>query len=252
MPARSNAEWQKWGDVDPLFGVASWDGKGVDGAKPWTDEDFYRLGEADWADFLRQWQSYGVSPGRCVEIGCGAARLTRPMASYFRHVDGIDVADGMLAKAAPHVAGLAVTLHRTDGLAIPLPDGSVDAAFSTHVFQHLDTIEDAVVNWREMVRVLAPAGTLMVHLPIRLWPNGLERLEMVYAAKRMLGDWRARARRRRMLQSGGAPIMRGQSYLWSDVQTLLRSLEMVDVQLSVFRVGINDGEHSVVFARKPA
>jgi SAM-dependent methyltransferase len=252
MPAKSNVEWERWGDVDPLYGVAAWDGKGADDAEPWTDEEFYQLGETDWSNFLAHWQRYGVKPGTCVEIGCGAARLTRPMASFFEHVHGLDVSAGMLAKAATAVEGLPVTLHRTEGLAFPLPDASADAVFSTHVFQHLDNLEDAAANWRETVRVLRGGGTLMVHLPVRLWPVGLERLEVVYTAKRTLGDWRARAQRRKMLDAGGPPIMRGQSYLWSDLDDFLRELGLVDVELSVFRLGSNGGVHSVVLARKPA
>lgn len=27
--AASNAEWEKWGELDPLYGVASWEGKGA-------------------------------------------------------------------------------------------------------------------------------------------------------------------------------------------------------------------------------
>lgn len=251
MPAGANAEWQRWGDVDPLYGVAAWTGKSAADADPWTDDDFYRLGDADWKSFLSHWQRFGVTPGICVEIGCGAARLTRPMASTFTHVHGVDVSSGMLTKAASVAQGLPITLHQTDGLVIPLDDESVDAVFSTHVFQHLDTVADANANWREIVRVLARGGTMMVHLPIRIWPGGLERLEAVYTAKRALGDWRARARRRKMLDAGGPPIMRGQSYLWSDLEGLLGGLGLVDVEMSVFRVGSNDGEHSVVMARKP-
>lgn len=252
MPARANVEWQRWGTVDPLYGVASWQGKGATDAEPWTDDEFYRFGEADWNSFLDLWRRYGLRPGgACLEVGCGAARLTRPMAGFFGHVHGVDVSDGMLARAAPVVDGLPVTLHLTDGLVVPLADESMDAVFSTHVFQHLDTIEDAVANWREIARVLAPRGTLMVHLPVHIWPTGLEFLEAAYRARRVLGDWRARARRRKMCHSAGPPIMRGQSYLWSRLEDFLAELGLVDIQLSVLRVGSNDGAHPVVLARKP-
>lgn len=250
MPAKANAEWQRWGEVDPMYGVAAWEGKSVADAEPWTDEDFYRLGELDWNSFLQRWQRYGVEPGTCVEIGCGAARLTRPMTSFFKHVHGVDVSAGMLARAASVLGDLPVALHLTDGLVLPLADASIDAAFSTHVFQHLDNVEDALANWREIARVLVPGGALMVHLPVFILPAGLERLEIAYRAKRRLGDWRARVQRRKMVNAGGPPIMRGQSYLWAALEEALRSYGMVDIEFAVFRVESNDSAHSVVMARK--
>lgn len=247
---RSNAEWELWGEVDPLFGVASWPGRRAGEYRAWTEEEFLRLGEADWADFLRRWERYGVTLGTCVEIGCGAGRMTRALAGSFLHVHGLDVARGMLDRAAPLVEGRSVTLHLTDGLTFPLPDESMDAAFSTHVFQHLDSAEDAERTWREVVRVLRPGGTLLVHLPVHLWPGGLGRLESAYDARRALGDLRAAVRRRRMARSR-RPIMRGRSYRWDGLEALLTSLGLVDVELAVFRLTSNGGQHPCVFARKP-
>lgn len=68
----SNKEWKKWGEIDPLFGVASWQNKQRDGSNPWTDQEFYQLGDSDWKDFSRHWEMYGVSRESCLEIGCGA------------------------------------------------------------------------------------------------------------------------------------------------------------------------------------
>jgi SAM-dependent methyltransferase len=249
MSAKANAEWQKWGEVDPLWGVASWAGKSRADHAPWREDEFYAMGESDWRDFLAQWTQYGVTPGVCVEIGCGAARLTRPMAGFFEHTHGVDVAEGMLAKARPAVDGLPVTLHLSDGVRLPLDDHSMDAAFSTHVFQHLDSIEDVVTYWREIARVLRPGGTLMVHLPVHMWPGGLEPLEHAYSARRMFGSLRAAIKRRRMQRAGGPPIMRGRSYAWPWIDSTLRGLGFRDVELRVFRVSINGGLHPFVLAR---
>ena len=250
MVARSNQEWERWGEVDPLFGVSAWEGKGVGEAAAWTDDEFFALGEQDWADFLRRWERYGVTPGMCVEIGSGAGRMTRPMARFFEHVHGLDVAPGMLARAAEAVEGLPVTLHRVDGLSIPLPDASVDAAFSTHVFQHFDSVRDTEANWREIARVLKPGGTLMVHLPVHLWPGGLERLQAVYDVRRAFGDVRARIKRRQMVKRGAPPIMRGQCYQFSSIEACLTEAGCKDVELTLFRVSSNDSEHSCILARK--
>ena len=252
MPAKSNAEWQLWGEKDPLFGVASWDGRGTDEAEPWTDDEFYRLGESDWADFRRQWVSYGVEPGTCVEIGSGAARLTRPMASFFEHVHGVDVAPGMIERARPAVAGLPVTFHLGDGLTLPLPDASADAVLSTHVFQHFDDEDIAQANWREVARVLKPGGTFLVHLPVHQWPGGLEVLQGVFDARRRVGDLRARRERRRMVEGKRPPIMRGHSYSWSTLEPFLQGVGFDDVELRFFRVTANAGQHAIVLGRRRA
>jgi SAM-dependent methyltransferase len=248
--AGSNLEWQRWGEVDPLYGVSAWAGKRAGEPGAWTDEEFYELGAKDWADFLAKWERYGVTPGVCVEIGSGAGRMTRAMAGFFSHVHGMDVAPGMIARAQKAVDGLPVTLHQTDGLTLPLPDASVDAAFSTHVFQHFDTAADAEANWREIARVLRPGGTLLVHIPVHLWPGGLERLQTVYNARRTIGDLRARRKRRAMARGGGEPIMRGQCYEFSSIESCLRGAGMQDVELSVFRVSSNDSQHSCILARR--
>jgi SAM-dependent methyltransferase len=249
--ARSNVEWQRWGEVDPLYGVSSWAGKRAGEERAWTDEEFFALGEQDWSDFLRHWERYGLTLGVAVEVGSGAGRMTRAMAGTFEHVHGLDVSPGMLKRAATAVEGLPVTLHEVDGLTIPLHDASADAAFSTHVFQHLDSLEDVTANFRELARVLRPGGTLLVHLPIHLWPGGLEPLQKVYDVRRRLGDLRAELKRRRIAKDPDAePIMRGQCYRWETIEEMLRGLGFVDVQLSVFRVSSNDSPHSCVLARR--
>ena len=72
---RSDFEWKYWGVVDPLWSVAAWNGKDVGAASAWTPTEFLRLGELDFADVWQHWQHYGVTAGRCVEIGCGAGRI---------------------------------------------------------------------------------------------------------------------------------------------------------------------------------
>lgn len=251
MPADANLEWKRWGEVDPYFGVASWPGKEAGSPQAWTNEEFFALGEQDWTDFRTKWERFGLTKGTCLEIGCGTGRLTRPMARDFEHVHAVDVSPGMLEHATEAVSGLPVTLHLSDGITLPLPDESVDAVFSTHVFQHLDTIEDALANWREVARVLRPGGTVLVHLPVHMWPGGMERLQLAYNARRLAGDLRARRQRRRIKRDANANLlMRGQCYEWNALESSLRQLGMQDVELLVFRVSSNGGQHSCVLARK--
>ena len=130
----------------------------------WTEADFYASGEADWAQFLTHWQHYEPTVGgACVEIGCGAGRLTAPLARHFRTVDSLDVSADMIARARA-AAGDNVTFHQVSGSVIPLPDSSVDAVFSVHVLQHLDDQQAIARYLSEARRVLRPGGTVMLHI----------------------------------------------------------------------------------------
>jgi SAM-dependent methyltransferase len=126
---KSNAEWELWGKDDPLWGVASWANKQKDGASPWTEAEFYALGESDWMDFQRHWQQYGLETGSCLEIGCGAGRITKQLAMSFDRVYAVDVSEHMIARARKAVDSGNVEFSIIDGLHLPQSDCSVSAIF---------------------------------------------------------------------------------------------------------------------------
>jgi SAM-dependent methyltransferase len=167
----SNEEWVAWGKIDPLYAVATKHNHSQTGLNPWTDERFYQLGASEWDIFRRKWEQYGLRPGTCVEVGCGAGRMTTHLARYFRSVQGLDVSAGMIEYARARMPPN-VLLHLTDGLEIPLPNTSADAIFSTHVLQHFSKPDIAADCFGEMYRVLNPGGTIMIHVPIAAWPWG--------------------------------------------------------------------------------
>jgi SAM-dependent methyltransferase len=256
MEPRSNVEWAYWGKRDPLWGVASWPGRERTGAKPWTDADFYALGESDWKDFLAHWQRYGLSTTRCVEIGCGAGRITRAMSRTFDRVDGTDISAEMLDYAREHVHAANVVLHQTTGADIPLPDGCAGAVFSTHVFQHLDSLPDARRLFAEAFRVLEPDGTMKVHLPLFAWPALGTRLakgyDVSYRLVRRLGDLRAAVVRWQIRRGHDAKLMRGRAYNLDWLRQNLSGIGFADVEFSAYAVRSNGGMHTFVLARKPA
>ena len=92
------------------------------------------------------------------------------LAKYFKVVHAVDVSEGMIAYARKHVNSSAVYFHLTDGVEIPLPDHSVSAIFTCHVFQHFNSIGHATKYLKEISRVLQPGGSMMIHLPIYAWP----------------------------------------------------------------------------------
>jgi 2-polyprenyl-3-methyl-5-hydroxy-6-metoxy-1,4-benzoquinol methylase len=102
MNLRTNSEWREWGRRDPLFGVASWSKKNVGGSNPWTDEEFYAIGQSDWREFEEHWRKYGYAAGTFVEIGCGAGRITSQLSLAFERGHALDVSEDMIRYASAH------------------------------------------------------------------------------------------------------------------------------------------------------
>lgn len=248
---RSNAEWQEWGKRDPFYAVAAWSERQKGGTQPWTADEFYATGASDWDDYFRHWKSYGVDRDCCVEIGCGAGRLTKALVDGFQQVIAVDVSPDMIALAQENAPGTA-SFYVTDGLDLPLPDASASAAFSTFVFQHFDSIAEANAVLRDVSRVLLTGGTLMVQLPVHSWPGNARPYRLLYRTQKLLGNVRARARRRGLHQAAVAPFMRHLSYEGSELIATLGALGFVDVELRSFFVRSNRSFQTFVFARRGA
>jgi len=220
----SNREWEHWGRIDPLYAVAAWPGKDLGGAAPWTEGEFRRLGESDFADIVRHWRHYGIAPGRCVEIGCGAGRLTGPLLSAFDTALALDVSPAQILRATRLLGERAqhVTFQVVSGATIPAPDGSCAGMLSTHVFQHLPSF-DAVADVGGAHRG-APVG------PVRL---GL------------------RNTRTRVLRAlGFRRFMEYHRYPAARVLRCLESLGFHSPELRVFAMTSNGDAHSFFFARR--
>jgi ubiquinone/menaquinone biosynthesis C-methylase UbiE len=133
--------------------------------------DFYAYGKkALETNIQKYWERYGVDYTSCLEIGCGAGRITMHLADLFKTVHAIDISPGMLSYAKNNIKKDNVNFHLTDGITTPLPEKSVSAVFSIHVFQHFDSHEIQRKNFIEAYRVLQEEGTLFIHLPIYRFP----------------------------------------------------------------------------------
>ena len=244
---KSNIEWKQWGRDDPLFGVATWNNKDKHGASAWTDEEFYSLGRSDWEDFWRQWQHYGVSSESCLEVGCGAGRITKELSKTFRQVYAVDVSEDMIMRARKAV-GSNVEFTAIDGIHLPQSDGSVTAIFSCHVLQHLDKKEIGYAYFREFYRVLAGGGTIMIHLPVYIVPGdsllGLS-FKTMLRVKRMLGHVRAGIKRRMKVRT-----MRMTEYPLKELSDSLATIGFKAVEFRIFATKKDNDLHPFVFAAK--
>jgi len=250
----SNLEWQAWGERDPLFGVIPQPGRERTGANPWTDIDFYETGRRDWEEFLQRWNRYGLQGDTCVEIGCGAGRLTRHIAKNFSHVHGVDVAAGMINYARPQMPAN-VQLHVTNGVTLPIPEGSVTAVFSVIVFLHFDSVDPATAYFHEMARVLKPGGTIMIQMPIHQWPTNLKPVvrrwfaaaHYAYMILRRTKGWYHRfllSRRR------WSPFMQSITYDAEWVHKTLSAIGFQDIETCAFPLSRGNTVYTWVFAHK--
>lgn len=245
---KSNQEWQQWGKADPLFAVAAWPGKEKGGPRPWTDAEFYALGQSDWEDFFSRWRAYGCRLDHCIEIGCGAGRLTKPLATVFTRVTALDVSPDQIAYAQQRIISPNVTFHVTDGVRFAAAVPPATAVFSTHVFQHFDHRSDAAAVFREVFQALVPGGTMMIHLPVYwLPPSPITPLyARGLALLKRLGDARANFNRRR-----GRLIMRHLNYDRNWLAECLTVLGFQRLEFCAFRVRSNQAWHEFVLAEKP-
>ncbi len=104
MPSDPNAlgeirdSWEAFGREDPLWAVLTVPELRGGG---WDPAEFLATGEREIADILDQVADLGLrpNPGRALDFGCGAGRLTRALAGQFETVVGVDIAEAMLDAA---------------------------------------------------------------------------------------------------------------------------------------------------------
>lgn len=129
----------------------------------WDDESFYRWGEVQTQAVIDKFledQNFDPSDKTILEIGCGAGRMTRALASRFKLVHAYDVSDRYIQIAKEKNSHLKNIVFRVNnGLSFPeFDDESVDFVFSGWTMQHMPTKEVVVKNIEEMARILKKGG----------------------------------------------------------------------------------------------
>jgi ubiquinone/menaquinone biosynthesis C-methylase UbiE len=93
---------------------------------------------------------------RLLEVGCGRGWLTQRMQESCPGTYGVDVNPKSIAH------GVARNLHVMDAVDLGFDDEQFDHVYSFHAIEH---IVDAAAALREMRRVLAPAGRILLVYP---------------------------------------------------------------------------------------
>ena len=184
-------DWEDLAQLDPLWAIASAPGKRYGRTE---EEAFYAAGRAKTAKLLEQPSERGLPAGhgRALDFGCGAGRITLPLADRFDRVVGVDVAPSMLALArdrdrAGERGDVELWLDERGDQSL-LAGERFDLVYSGLVLQHLPTSDAALACLRRLSDAVAPGGVLVAQLPT--WLPVRTRLHLnqrVYDALRRLG-----------------------------------------------------------------
>lgn len=141
-------------------------GKGYGGSAPENYERFFvpAIGAPLAADLM---DIAALRPGeRVLDIACGTgvvARLAAERVGASGTVAGLDVNPGMLAVARSVTPpGMSIEWHEASAEAMPLPDEVFDVVLCQLGLQF---VPDKSAALREMRRVLAPGGRLVINVP---------------------------------------------------------------------------------------
>jgi ubiquinone/menaquinone biosynthesis C-methylase UbiE len=115
---------------------------------------------------------------RVLEVGCGTGLLLSQMSSFAERASGIDLSEGMLARA--RARGLEVV--QGSATALPFADASFDVACSFKVLAHVRDVRRAL---GEMVRVVRPGGTVVAEF---YNPRSLRALVKRWGPARAISD----------------------------------------------------------------
>jgi ubiquinone/menaquinone biosynthesis C-methylase UbiE len=159
-----------------------------------------------------------VVPGRVLDIGCGTGRLLEALLHQLAEAElvGVDPAQGMITVASRRFAAEPrVRLEVATADHLPLDDASADVVTTTMSFHHWDHQDEAL---REVVRVLAPGGRLLLAdvLGIGLFGRMMRSLE-----RRHGSGYRDAAQMTQLLRDAGFSAWRRRSLFWPGVPIYL-------------------------------
>lgn len=179
--------WREFARDDPMHYIAA-------NRSDWDADAFYEMGRDLTADLV-EWAGPGSGRERMLEIGCGAGRMLVHFAEYFEHVEGVDIAEEMLAAARAGNLPANVNLTLTGGADLSaFADASVDFVLSVQVFQHVPDRSVIAAYIAETGRILRPGGRSVLHFDSRPNPP-LRRLALLLPDRLLPRDNRRYIRR---------------------------------------------------------
>lgn len=234
--ARSNIEWRAYGALD--YGVS---------------HDFAH-GIREWHELKEVLKQYHFTQFEtCLEIGCGAGRLTNALAGDFQKVYAIDVSPDRIRQVSEVPNASRVYPLLIDHPTLPVESSSVDLCISTHVFQHISQASVVHKYLEETFRVLCPGGCILIHLPV-VGAHGFRGTLASVARRRTKALVKSMifVVIRPLITIGVKGLLKMDHYTIFDYTEVYRQLQKIGFADIEMRFLARDRIHSYVFARKPA
>jgi len=165
---RTDAEWQRWGEQDPYYGVITDERFRKDRLDEEAIQYFFQTGRKYAGHVLRVGRQQFVpkfKPRRVLDFGCGVGRLAVAFAEQGCDVVGVDVSTAMLAEARRNCERFGVSERVslvTSDDELSQVEGEFDLIHSFIVFQHIDARRGRDIAARLIGR-LAPGGIASLH-----------------------------------------------------------------------------------------
>jgi SAM-dependent methyltransferase len=162
---RSDADWEELARKEPYFAVLT-DERFLSGSLS-SDRllEFFASGEDDVQhlfDLVAAYVGAPIAPRSALDFGCGAGRLTLPLARRAAHVAGVDAAPTMLQLAERHRAAASADNVELVPDLDALLGQDFDFICSLIVFQHIP-VERGELLLRKLLDLLRPNGVIAVH-----------------------------------------------------------------------------------------
>jgi SAM-dependent methyltransferase len=148
----TDRDWEKWGAIDPYFGVYSDDRYRADAITDEARAAFFQSGEAHVEKTLRTirdvFDAAFVAPQTALDFGSGVGRIVLPLAIRAERVVGVDVSPSMIAEATRNcqLAGIGNVRFVDSVDVLARNDEYFNLAHSEIVFPH--------IPWRRGRRIL--------------------------------------------------------------------------------------------------
>jgi SAM-dependent methyltransferase len=233
----TDADWDKWGEIDPYFGVLSSDEYRSDNLNEESQAAFFRSG-AEHIDrtlaTVREHLDADYRPTASLDFGCGVGRLVMPLAGLSKTVVGVDVSDHMLAESAANCRKNKIEnvsfVKSDDGLTKLA--GKFDLIHSCLVLQHIPT-NRGMQLLQGLLQHLEPGGVVVIQFYYRCDAPKLIRALVKLRYKLTIFNAIRNLLRGRPLRE---PAMQLHTYDIEAVITLLEAAGVRSIYLSPFRI----------------
>jgi SAM-dependent methyltransferase len=127
------------------------------GAREWVDRVRSGLGGRIHAHDASVYELLPPPSGLTVDVGCGEGRFTRELSARGYDIIGFDASEALVAEALDADPSGRYEVAAIEGL--PLDDAAAQLVVCVNVVPHVHDLDGAA---RELARVLAPGGRLLV------------------------------------------------------------------------------------------